>query len=330
MNPLRAWDAFWFGPVSARPLGAFRIAFGVICLLNLALLAADPDEWLTDIGYLQGQESRELAGGLRPSPLQWVQDPGSVRVFLVVTMAVAVAFTLGWRTRVMGVLLYLGNLSIHHRNLLSCSGADVLLVCASFYLMLSPCGASYSLDARRATRRRGTLAEQLIVPWAQRLIQLQVSLLYLMTAFLKSTGTTWPDGTALHYVLSNTEFRRWTFGLTDYPLAINVLTLGALFAEVALAFLLWFRATRPYAMAAGAALHGGIALTVNIPIFGELLVASYLTFLTAPELDALLGRLTLRHWRGRRRDRRTPDEPAMPSRALRGPHFRRGQRAPLS
>ena len=36
MNPLRAWNIFWFGPISARPLGAFRIAFGVIALANLA------------------------------------------------------------------------------------------------------------------------------------------------------------------------------------------------------------------------------------------------------------------------------------------------------
>ena len=35
------------------------------------------------------------------------------------------------------------------------------------------------------------------------------------------------------------------------------------------------------------ALHGSILLTVNIPLFGELLMASYLTFLGATELDAL-------------------------------------------
>ena len=31
------------------------------------------------------------------------------------------------------------------------SGADVLLMLMAFYLMLSPCGAAYSLDARRAS-----------------------------------------------------------------------------------------------------------------------------------------------------------------------------------
>jgi hypothetical protein len=332
IGPIRAWESFWFGRISARPLGAFRIAFGLICLLNLALLAADPDEWLTDIGYLQGQEARELAGGLRLSVLQWVQSPAAVRLFLAGTAAVAVLLTLGWRTRVMAALLYLGNLSIHHRNLLACSGADALLVCASFYLMLSPCGAAYSLDARRRTRRRGDgPAEPLIVPWAQRLLQLQVALLYFMTALLKAGGTTWTDGTALHYVLGNTEYARWTFGLTRYPLLINVLTLGALFVEFALAFLLWFRSTRPYAIAAGVLLHGGIMLTVNIPIFGELLIASYLTFLTAPELDAILSRCDVRRL-FRRPAEGAPGPPGpTPSTSLRGPHFRtparRGERA---
>ena len=38
-------------------------------------------------------------------------------------------------------------------------------------------------------------------------------------------------------------------------------------AEFALAFLLWVRPARPYAIAAGMLLHVGIMLTVNIPIF---------------------------------------------------------------
>ena len=311
MNPLRAWNTFWFGPISARPLGAFRIAFGVVALANLAMLTADFDHWFTDAGLLHGTEAREAAGPLRLSPLQWVQDPTSVRVAFGATAIVAVLFTLGWRTRLMGVGLYLGMLSIHHRNVSTACGADVLLMILAFYLMLSPCGAAYSLDARRASRKRGTLAEPLIVPWAQRLIQLQICLVYFNTAVLKAHGTTWLDGTALHFVLNNSEVGRFSLDpLTQYPLAINALTLGALVVEFALAFLLWFRATRPWAILAGLGLHGGILLTVNIPIFGELMTASYLTFLAPDELDALLRRLDPRNWLGRSRARR----PTIPGR----------------
>ena len=36
MSPIRAWNQFWFRPVSARPLGAMRILFGLIVLPAIA------------------------------------------------------------------------------------------------------------------------------------------------------------------------------------------------------------------------------------------------------------------------------------------------------
>ncbi len=326
-SPIRVWNRFWFGPISARPLGAFRIVFGLIVLLNLALLAPEAEEWLSDAGRLGGPEARELAGPFRPSPLQYVQDPATVRLWLAATAVVAVLFTLGWHTRVMGVLLYGLTLSIHHRNMLASSGADVLLMIVCFLLMLSPCGTAYSLDARRVARRRGTPAEPLILPWAQRLIQFQLAFVYLATALIKTTGPTWGNGTALHYVLSNGEFRRFTLGLTSYPELINVLTYGALLLEFALPFLIWFRAARPWILFPGLALHAGIVLTVNIPIFGELMTACYLLFLSPEELDGLLRAVDPRRW-FRQAPRRVRDEATgridPPGRSPRGPHVPAG------
>ncbi len=289
MNPIQAWNVFWFRPVSARPLAAFRIVMGFLTLAHLGLLWCDLDYWLTDQGMLQGTESRDFAGVWRPSPLQWVQDPASVRVFMGTTALVATLFTLGWKTRVNGILLYLMVLSIHHRNIATNSGPDNVLLLMLFYLMLSPCGAAYSLDARRDARRRGTLAEALILPWAQRLIQLQLCLIYLDTAVLKCNGGTWLGGTAMHFVFYNRELGRFDLSaLTQYPILINVLTTGTLFVEFALAFLLWFRATRTWMIFLGLALHTGVLFVVNVPLFGELMTACYLTFLTPGELDSAI------------------------------------------
>jgi hypothetical protein len=299
MSPLRVWNQFWFQPVSARPLGAFRIVFGLIVLANLVLVGFDLEYWLTDRGMLQGTEAREVAGALRFSVLQYAQDPASVRAFLAATAVLGVLYTIGWHTRSVGVLLYLAMLSIHHRNVLTNSGADALVMIMGFYMMLSPCGAAYSLDALRASRRRGTLAEPLIVPWAQRLIQIHLCLIYFDTAVLKCNGSTWLNGTALHYVLYNTEIGRFHLdALTQYPLLINAMTFGGLLIEFALAFLLWFRPTRLWAALAGLSLHLGIAFVVNIPIFGEMMTACYLTFLAPDELDALLHALDIRRWLG--------------------------------
>ena len=224
---------------------------------------------------------------MRWSPLQTYRGPVAVRCVFVATALAAVAFTLGWRTRIAGVLLYAGLLSIHHANLLTCSGADVLVMIVAFLLMLSPCGAALSLDARRRNRQCGGPVSALVAPWTQRLIAIQVSVVYFVTALLKAKGTSWHDGTALHYILNNGEARRFTLGLTAYPAILSAMTVGAMFLEFALAFLLWVRAARPVMIAAGVALHLGITLTVNIPIFGELIVACYLAFLSPTEWAAI-------------------------------------------
>jgi hypothetical protein len=322
MNPIRVWNRFWFGPISARPLGAFRVAFGLVTLASLGLLLVDLDYWFSDAGILRGSEARELGAPYRASVLYWAQDPTSVRVFFAITAVLGVLFTIGWRTRVVGVLYYLATLSIHHRDILTTSGADSLLMVLTFYMMLAPGGAAFSLDARRAARRRETPAEPLIVPWVQRLIQLQISLVYMNTAMLKTSGPPWMNGTALHYVLHNTEIGRFRLDVfTHYPLLVNLMTYGTLAIEFSLAFLLWFRATRIWAICGGIFLHGAILLTVNIPIFGELMIAGYLTFLTPEELDALLHAIDPRRLFARRH--RQP--PVIPGRVdarsiLHGPH----------
>jgi hypothetical protein len=292
--PVRSWNGFWFGLTGARPLGAFRLMFGFCVLIHLVLLAPDLDQFVTDAGILRGEESKQLAGVLRWSILQEFQSPGAVRVVFAVTTAAAVLVVLGLHTRVACVVQYLGLLSIHHRNLLTNSGADSLMVILAFLLMFTASGRAYSLDGLRLRRRLGGEYEPVCVPWAQRLMQIQISILYFMTAFWKCQGETWAEGTALHYVLSNSEIRRWTFGLLTNEHAINALTYGALGVEFALAFLLWVKAARPFVIAAGVALHVGIMFTVNIPVFGELMMSSYLLYLTPGEFEKLRETVALR------------------------------------
>ncbi len=320
--PVRAWNAFWFQPVSARPLGVFRILIGVLTLAHLAMIAVDLDYWLTDQGILTGTEARELAGPLRFSPLQYVQDPVSVSVFVAATAGVAALFTLGWRTRLMSILLYGGMLSIHHRNIPTNCGPDNLLIIFLFCLMLSPCGAAYSLDARRLARRRGTVAEPIIIPWAQRLIQWQMALIYFNTAILKCHGSTWLDGTSLHYILNNPEVIRFPLtGLSRFPVLLNMLSSSALILELSLPFLIWFRPTRGWVIAGGLAMHGGIMLMINVPLFGELTTACYLLFLTPEEFAALTRIVNPWRWSSHATTEaaQRPDR-VDPAQAARGPH----------
>jgi hypothetical protein len=117
--------------------------------------------------------------------------------------------------------------------------------------------------------------------------------------------------------------------LLRYPLAINALTYAALFAELALPILLWFRAVRPWAIAMGLGLHLGVMLTVNIPIFGELMTACYLAFLTPEELNVLLRPFNPRNWFARpRRGVVNVDGRVDGPSGLRGPHALDAARGP--
>jgi hypothetical protein len=289
MNPVRAWNRLFFAPVSARPLGAFRIVYGVLMLIYLGLMSVEFDIWYTGAGILHGIQSREAAGPLRFSVLQFTDNPALAYAVFAGTMAAALGLTLGWRTRVMSVLFYLGMITLYHRNVLANGGPDAVPLILSFYVMLCPCGAAYSLDARRAARKRGTVAEPLIIPWAVRLLQMQLCLIYFQSCVIKCQGSTWLNGTTVHYVLFNREFGMFDLEwLAQYPLLINVMTHSALLLEFAVAFWLWFRPTRRWAFLGGVLLHLGIRPVLNIPGFGEVMCAAYVTFLAPDELDSLL------------------------------------------
>jgi hypothetical protein len=304
MNPIKAWNRFLFGPISARPLGLFRIVFGVLMMAYLLAMAVEFDYWYTDHGLLQGEESRQAAEVdgrlLRISPLHFVHDPITPRILYAVAFAAALGVTLGWRTRFMSVVLWLAMLSFYHRNPSSNGGPDSVPVILSFYMMLCPSGAAHSLDARREEKRRGTPAEPLIVPWALRLLQMQFCLIYFQSSITKCQGQPWMDGTSVHYVLFNREFRWFDLEwLASYPMFINFLTHGTILIEFSLAFWLWFRPTRRWAIIGGILLHTGIRPVLNIPGFGEIMCATYLAFLDPDEAMAVARALDPRTWLSR-------------------------------
>ncbi len=292
MNPVPAWNRFLFGPISARPLGAFRILFGLIMLGYLGLMTVEFELWYTGAGLLTGAEARDAAGPLRFSPLQYTDNATIAYAVFAATAAAAFGVMVGWRTRVMSVLLYLSLLTLYHRNVSANGGPDAIPLLLSFYMMFCPSGAAYSLDALRVARKRGTVAEPLIVPWGVRLLQMQVCLIYFQSCVIKCQGAVWLNGTTVHYILFNREFGQCNMEwLAQYPLLINVMTYGALLIEFALAFWLWFRPTRRWAIVGGVLLHMGIRPMINVPAFGEFMTATYITFLAPDELQSLIRAL---------------------------------------
>ena len=153
MNPFKDWSRFLFGPISAKPLGVFRIWLGILILIYLAIMSVEFDHWYTRAGVYRSFESKEAAAPLRFSPLHYTENPQVAHAVFALAIMSAVGFTLGWHTRIMTIVLWVCMLSLYHRNVTSNGGPDVLPVLFPFYMMFCPSGAAYSLDALRNSRK---------------------------------------------------------------------------------------------------------------------------------------------------------------------------------
>lgn len=94
------------------------------------------------------------------------------------------------------------------------------------------------------------------------------------------------NGSAMYYVFGLVDFSvHRVENLMSYPVLYSGLTIATLFAEIAIPFLLWFRATRPYAVGVGILLHLWVMCSMVLPVFGILMIATYLCFFTEEEVE---------------------------------------------
>ena len=277
-----AWNRFFFQPIPAYSLGLFRIAYAAVLLVILALLLPDVPVWYGEEGVLPAAKAATVLTPPRLSPLTWF-PPSLLAVYAVFgcAMVAAVALLIGFWSRWASIVVWLCVVTLHHRNVYLLNAGDHLLRNLSFLLMFAPAGAAFSLDRWRRIRRGvASPGVPMIVPWAQRLLQLQICILYFDSVLFKLSGSYWLDGTAAYYVFSLDEFKRFPVPAICATLWFSrIATWLALVTEGAMATLIWIRPLRKYVLFAGIALHLGLEYTINIPLFQWVVLASFCLFL---------------------------------------------------
>ena len=202
----------------------------------------------------------------------------------VVFMFAGVCFLcllVGWKTRLFQVLSFVMATSLHNRILFVENSGSVVLGAVLLWTAFLPLGRRFSVDALLLEPRERRQAEPRVVSLAVLGLLLQLSVIYGFN-FLHKSGTTWREGTAVHYMLFQerivTHLGVWV--REQMPLAVTKsLTYGTLFIEAAAPCLIlapiFRRWTRLVAILLLVGLHGGIALLANLGIFS----AAMFTFL---------------------------------------------------
>ncbi|MFN8036677.1 MAG: HTTM domain-containing protein [Acidimicrobiia bacterium] len=271
----RAWNRFWFTPQPTSTLALFRIALGCVALLwGLALL---PD--------LRAFFSSK---GIEPTPVavtwgllgHFTSDTVLYLAYAAL-LASAVCVVLGYRTRLASVVLFVTVFSFIQRTPSVMNSGDGLLRILLFLLMFMPAGESLSLDRWRMARDR-FWEFPARTPWALRLVQIQVSLVYLSACYHKIDAGGWTNGEALSYAWRMDDIARFHVpAFAQHSLTVSTLfSFLTLAIELLIGVMVWVPSARPLVLSLGIALHIGIDLTLRIGFFSITIIVAYIAFLS--------------------------------------------------
>lgn len=312
MKALRRFDGWWFGKGSPVTLGVFRILMASLAFVNLAMIAIDYDAWFTERGYVPLRVVAQYWGDHpRVNLLDGVTDPAVTLAVYVGTMLAALLAAAGVLTRVSSIALALGYVSLHCRNPLILHGGDLVLRISLMYLALSPCGKAVSLDRLIALRRgRASDPPEPVSLWPQRLMQVQIAVIYFTNFWFKDYGHNWRDGVAVWFPLHLNEFKRFPVPdiLTSNSVLLAIATYGTMFAWLSMGTIVFYRPLRRYAILCAAGAHLFIEYSMNIPLFAFLMLATYVNHYDGEEIAAWWDKRMARWRAGHRKPKSLPDD----------------------
>jgi hypothetical protein len=245
------------------------------CVAGAAVLAA--------VGWLKWQTWADDPAGpawLGWTRTQWLAEPRAIDVGMAAWVAATVCLLLGLGTRVSAVAVWVLGTSFDNLNSYVNNAGDQVRAILTFYLMLCPCGAAWSLDRWLARRRGGDPGPRYVWPWPLRLLFVQLVFMYFLNGLYKVGGKDWAAGTSLYYVLNDVVLARFSYAQFPVPLGVIYwLSLAVLAWELSFPLLVLFRWTRVAALLFGVAFHLGIALTMEIGGFVPYMLVLYLPLL---------------------------------------------------
>lgn len=285
----KSWQGFWFGPQPMYTLGLVRIAFGALAVLWTLWLLPLLFEMFGTNGIAPQRPPIAYTWGVFDL---WSSNP-AVLLGWVVLLAASIALMVGWHSRFAAIVVFVLILSFQRRDPWFFNAGDAVVRIEALFLAIAPCGAALSLDQRRRT---GSFwSAQTLPNWPIRLMQVQMSIIYVVCVQTKLSGQTWLDGTAVSYALRLKDMQRMPVPdwITTNASLMNAATWGTLAIELSLGVLVWNTRARPWVLGAGVLLHLGIDLNIEIGIFSYSMMVLYVAWI-APDTAKRLP-TTIKH-----------------------------------
>lgn len=201
----------------------------------------------------------------------------------VIAILLAVAFVLGWRTRIITPLFFIFYTAINAQNTSIADGGNYFIRIMLIYMIFADISRRWSLDAKRRTARGARVANKetqigtVFHNLALCLIVAQLCIVYFEAGMYKVQGRLWQEGTAMYYPISSEAYGvlPWLSELlTTNTWMVVLLTYFTVIVQIAFPFLLFNRITRRIALLAILGMHLGIAIVMGLPFFSGIMASA--------------------------------------------------------
>jgi hypothetical protein len=297
---------FFAARVTGSSASVFRIAFGALAAWNALTLLMNTERYFSDAGAYPW----DLAGAQKSwGAFSWgPHDIDHAYAVLLAYVIVSLLMMFGVFSRISCAAVWYLQLSVAHRNPLITSDADNVFGILLFIAIFLPLGRRWSVDAWIAQRLAlwgptRFILEKRGLPsiWSARLLQLQIAMIYGMTAYAKVQEDVWVEGQAIRGFLAMPDYATWPMWHDPWPF-MKPLTWGSLAFECAFPLLIWFRPLRPWLLLAGIAFHLGIEVLMQVPLFSATMLCAYIMFVPDEKAERWMNALEQRIGHMRRRE----------------------------
>ena len=282
---------------SSYGIAVMRIASGAF-LLGWLLVNLPIASRIWGPGSAYWQPYREILG--YNGVFGALQHAGPVPFWLwyVATIALALAFTLGWRTRIVTPLLFIFYTTLNGQNTPISDGGNYFIRIMLIYLILMDVSRRWSLDARRRARQESpeTQTGSVLHNIGLCLVIAQICTVYLEAGLYKVQGTLWQNGTAVYYPLQSVAygiFPPLADLLTYFALPVFIATYVTVLAQIAFPFMLFHRITRRIVLLALLGMHLSIAVVMGLPFFSGIMASADAVLVSGATWVAIVGWLRL-------------------------------------
>ncbi len=194
-------------------------------------------------------------------------------IFILVQVAAAFAGLFNFLPRLMTFLVFFTSLNLQNRIYSTLTGGDYLLCLLLFYL-------SFVSDGRKS---KNTYLQEITIISDRTFIllcQLQVLIVYAVSAVYKWQSAEWVQGIALQKILLIDEYSIPSLQNTvcNFPLLFKTLTWAALLYQTLFPILIFLKKAKKYVIIAGVLFHLCIAVAMGLFNFSLVMVCCYVLF----------------------------------------------------